>query len=104
MKTATITARIEPEIKTSAEKVFQEIGLSASDAITIFYKKVARDQKIPFSLTARPRLPSFDGMTEEEIRAELQDAYEEAQTGPTYPLETIKDLIKSYFPNANLQD
>lgn len=95
MKTATITARIEPEIKHDAESVFSDIGLSASDAITIFYKRVARERAIPFSLEARQKLPSFDKMSDEEIRAELKKALQEMQDGQAYSLEESRALLKS---------
>ena len=37
-KTAMIRARVEPELKQEAEKVFTTLGLSATEAITLFYK------------------------------------------------------------------
>lgn len=38
-KTALISARIDPALKNSAELVFQELGLTASQAITIFMSR-----------------------------------------------------------------
>jgi DNA-damage-inducible protein J len=39
-KTATVRARIQPELKEHAETVFQWLGLNATQAITLFYKQV----------------------------------------------------------------
>ncbi len=39
-KTSTISARIDPDIKKGAEQVFRELGLTSSQAITLFYKQV----------------------------------------------------------------
>jgi DNA-damage-inducible protein J len=39
-KTATVRARIQPELKEPAETVFQWLGLNATQAITLFYKQV----------------------------------------------------------------
>ena len=39
-KTAVISARIDPQLKSSAEAVFNELGLNATQAITLFYKRV----------------------------------------------------------------
>jgi len=47
-KTTTISARIDPNIKKQAERVFRELGLSSSQAITLFYKQVELQQGLPF--------------------------------------------------------
>jgi DNA-damage-inducible protein J len=49
-KTAIISARIDPELKQGAEKVFQELGLTATQAITLFYKQVELERGLPFVL------------------------------------------------------
>ncbi len=51
---AQISFRIDDEVKKSAEAVLENIGLSTSAAITIFLKKVGREKRIPFELTADP--------------------------------------------------
>ena len=47
-KTTTISARIDPEVKKSAERIFRELGLTSSQAITLFYKQVELQQGLPF--------------------------------------------------------
>lgn len=49
-KTASVRARIEPSIKKRAEIVLSRIGLSPSEAINVFYRRIASDKGIPFSL------------------------------------------------------
>jgi len=49
-KTAVISARIDPELKQGAEKVFQELGLTATQAITLFYKQVELGRGLPFAV------------------------------------------------------
>ena len=51
-KTAMIRARVEPELKQEAEKVFTTLGLSPTEAITItlFYKQTALYNGLPFAL------------------------------------------------------
>ncbi len=49
-KTAMIRARVEPELKQEAEKVFTTLGLSPTDAITLFYKQTALNNGLPFEL------------------------------------------------------
>lgn len=47
-KTSTISARIDPETKEKAERIFEDLGLSASQAITLFYKQVQLQRGLPF--------------------------------------------------------
>lgn len=39
-KTSTIRARIEPGLKGKAELIFHQLGLTTTQAITLFYKQV----------------------------------------------------------------
>ncbi len=49
-KTATIRARVAPELKTHAELVFTRLGLNATQAITMFYKQVELRNGLPFNV------------------------------------------------------
>src|SRR6266403_4977626 len=49
-KTATINTRIEPVIKKKAENVFAALGISASDAISMFYRQVVLRRGMPFDI------------------------------------------------------
>jgi len=48
MKTATIRARIEPELKINAEKILNTLGLSTTEAITLFYRQIELTNGLPF--------------------------------------------------------
>ena len=45
-----IRARIEPELKTDVENIFQELGLSITEAITLFYRQVRLNRGLPFEV------------------------------------------------------
>jgi DNA-damage-inducible protein J len=47
-KTSTISARIDPETKERAERVFELLGLTASQAIALFYRQVELHRGLPF--------------------------------------------------------
>lgn len=49
-KTEMIRARVEPRVKRDAEEVFSALGLSVTEAITLFYKQVALCQGLPFEV------------------------------------------------------
>lgn len=66
-KTETIRARVDPDVKRDAEEVFSTLGLSAPEAIRLFYRQVALYQGLPFSVS----IPN----------AETREAIRQAQTG-----------------------
>ena len=49
-KTAIVRARIEPSIKKKVEAILSRIGISPSEAINVFYRRIVNDKGIPFSL------------------------------------------------------
>ena len=51
-KTATVHARMDEQVKNEAIEVFDAIGISVSEAITLFFKQVALKNAIPFELSA----------------------------------------------------
>ena len=47
-KTQMIRARVEPALKQDAESVLGDLGLTPTDAITLFYKQVTLYRGLPF--------------------------------------------------------
>lgn len=70
-----VKARIEPELKAEVHAVLEELGITPSQAIYMFYKMIQREHGIPFSLM----LPN----------KETQKAIEETRKGEG--LTTCKD-------------
>ena len=65
-KTTTVRARIEPRLKKEAEHVLGNLGLSATQAITLFYRQVTLRKGLPFDVvipnaTTRRTFESTDG-------------------------------------------
>ncbi|HEY7894022.1 MAG TPA: type II toxin-antitoxin system RelB/DinJ family antitoxin [Gemmatimonadaceae bacterium] len=63
-KTAMIRARIEPELKDRAEATLEQLGLSATTAITLFYLQIIQRHGLPFEV----RMPNLS------TRRAIQDA------------------------------
>ena len=49
-KTSTIRARIEPDLKGKVEYIFRQLGLTTTQAITLFYKQVELKKGLPFDV------------------------------------------------------
>lgn len=62
-KTEIINARIEPNLKRSAEVIFRSLGVSTTDAISMFLSQVVLNRGIPFPI----KLPNKE--TRQAIKA-----------------------------------
>ena len=49
-KPSTIRARMEPDLKDKAEYVFRKLGLTTTQALTLFYKQVELRNGLPFDV------------------------------------------------------
>lgn len=49
-KDGMIRARVQSDLKKKAESVFKKLGLSTTEAITLFYSQVVIKKGIPFTL------------------------------------------------------
>ena len=49
-KSAMVRARIRPDLKKRAERVFGRLGLSTTEAITLFYRQVELRRGLPFQV------------------------------------------------------
>ncbi len=65
-KTDFVRTRIESHLKSQVHTLFDELGVTPSQAITMFYKSVLREQGLPF----RVHMPNAE--TAKAIRAAKQ--------------------------------
>ena len=72
-KTATVSVRVKPEVKTRAEDIFRKLGLTPTDAITIFYNQVSLRQGIPFPVEI-PNEVTLKTIAEAETGIDLKRA------------------------------
>jgi DNA-damage-inducible protein J len=49
-KSAMIRARVDPNLKDEVETVFAQLGLSTTQAITLFYQQVKLNRGLPFDV------------------------------------------------------
>ena len=96
-KSSNLYVRIEPDVKEQAEKVFDGLGISMSNAVGIFLKQVVINQAIPFELTLAPsKFKSVDTMTEGEFNEELENGYADYLAGKGRPTkEVFSDIRKA---------
>ena len=49
-KNATISARIDERLKAEAEHILTKVGVSTSDAITMYYRQIVLRKGLPFDV------------------------------------------------------
>lgn len=88
---ANVNVRIDSDIKTGAEAVFSELGLTPSTAINLFYKQVIRTNSIPFPLkTEKPNQKTMKAIKEVEKMERHPNKYKKYDTVD----ELMEDLHK----------
>ena len=64
-KTETLNARIEPALKSNAERILKKLGLSNAEAIRLFYTQICLNQGLPFDVKI-PNKATIAAMKEAE--------------------------------------
>ena len=87
-KTATLTVRLDPTLKHQTERLLKELGLTPSQAITIFFKQANRIQGLPFAVLASDEgeIPS------DETVAAIEDLIHRREVKE---YDSVEELFKS---------
>ncbi len=97
-KTATVYARVEPEIKEQAEAVLNKLGISMSEMVDMVLRQIVYQQRIPFEISLpKPPIPCLDEMTLEEFNAELQKGLDDIAAGRVFTMDEVEARMKERF-------
>ena len=88
MPSASVTVRIDENLKKQAEVLFNDMGLNMTTAFNLFIKAVVRQNKIPFEITANPLYGESNRVAFEELQRDM--AGEAERVG----WSTEEDVIK----------
>ena len=58
-KTATIRARVEPNLKSEVEDILERLGRSASEAIQLLYRQIKLRRRLPFDVRVPNKLTTL---------------------------------------------
>lgn len=73
MAQATISIRIDPNLKNEFDEVCTELGVTMSTAVIMLAKKMTREKRIPFDV-------SVDPFYSEENRQRLRESMHQMET------------------------
>ncbi len=88
MKDATVSARVEYDVKTEAEDILQKLGVPVSVVINSLYRQIIYKHGVPFSLIIPSEPKTLDSLTKEELDAKLQHSYDQSLAGEGRPWKT----------------
>ncbi len=82
-KTATISLRVDPEVKRSAEAILLQLGIPMSTAVDMFLRQVTLTGGIPFRVALPEAPPGIDAgsMTDGQLRDVLARGLRESEEG-----------------------
>ncbi len=95
VKSANVTARVEPEVKAEAEAIIDQLGLSVSAVINSLYKQIILRKGIPYTLTIPGAPKARDEMTEAEFDAMMETGLAQAKNGDSIPAEEAFNQLLS---------
>lgn len=96
VKTANVTARIQPEIKETAEAILDRLGIPVPVLIDMTYRQVIMHDCVPFSLEIPNKLKTRDSISEAEFNKMMA-------TGLTQAKEDDSMTADEAFANLRLE-
>ena len=93
IKTASVHIRIKEDTKKQAEAILEELGISRSVAIEMFYRQIILNKGIPFDVAIPNALRSREELTKEEFDKMMNLAVEQVEKGQTAPVEEVFDEL-----------
>ena len=67
-KEKTIQIRIDADLKKELELIFTDMGINMSTAVNLYFRRIARDRKIPFEISARSNDAFYSATNQQHLR------------------------------------
>jgi addiction module RelB/DinJ family antitoxin len=94
-KTANVTARIQPEVKESAEAILDRLGIPVSVFIDMTYRQVIMHDGVPFSVEIPQRIPTMDSISDTEFDKMLATGLEQAKADDSFTVDEAFSSIRA---------
>ena len=95
VKTANVTARIQPEIKEHAEAILEKLGIPVSVFIDMAYRQVIMRDGVPFSLELPNTLATRDTLSKEKFDTMIQTGLAQAKADDSLDLDDAFRKLKA---------
>jgi addiction module RelB/DinJ family antitoxin len=96
--TSAVYARIDNDLKENAENILNQLGISPSSAIQMFYSKIVMSNGIPFELKIPDSKPTAIGsLSREQLDNELMKGIDSLKYGKVYSADEIDEEFAKEF-------
>ena len=93
-KSANVYSRIQPSLKSQAESILEQMGITPSEAINMFYRQIVLHQGLPFDLSVVRTPLDSSKMTASQLYSELEKGLRSYQAGDCMAAEESFTLLK----------
>ncbi|SCH49502.1 Antitoxin DinJ [uncultured Faecalibacterium sp.] len=96
--TAAVYARIDTNLKESAEDILAQLGITPSSAIQMLYRQIVLTRGLPLNLHLPPAAPTaVGGMSRTELDTELQKGVASLQNGKSFSADEVDAALYQEF-------
>jgi len=96
--TSAVYARIDTDLKTNAEQILSQLGISPSGAIQMLYSQIVLTRGIPFDLRLPYAKPTtIGGMSREQLDAELQKGMDDIAAGRVLSADEVEAEMRKLY-------
>ena len=95
VKTANVTARIQPNIKEQAEAILDRLGIPVSVFIDMTYRQVIMRDGVPFSLDFPDKFATRDSITKAEFDTMMQTGLSQAKRNDSVSVDEAFEQLKA---------
>lgn len=95
VKTANVTARIQPNIKEQAEAILDRLGIPVSVFIDMTYRQVIMRDGVPFSLDIPDKFATRDSITKAEFDTMIQTGLSQAKRNDSVSVDEAFEQLKA---------
>ena len=95
VKTANVTARIQPNIKEQAEAILDRLGIPVSVFIDMTYRQVIMRDGVPFSVDIPDKFATRDSITKAEFDTLMQTGLSQAKRNDSVSVDEAFEQLKA---------
>ncbi len=96
--TTAVYARIDTNLKETAEGILAQLGISPSAAIQMLYSQIILERGMPFESKLPVRKPvALGALSREELDRELQKGHDSVLAGRGYTEKEVDEIFEREF-------
>ena len=97
-RTATVFARVEPEVKEQAEAVLEKLGIPMSNAVSMFLRQIVLRRGIPFVMELPREKPlDYASLTKERFDEEISKGIVDIEAKAVHTADEVRAEMRRYY-------